>query len=128
MEETTAPTPVQMPTPDKSIHGGRNLMILGAGAAVIAFIATAVSLHIYRTTGDVYLDRSRPGYIFENERHDASDDKKDLFANEGEINVEVLDGYIKALDETTDIIEESSDDFSLEPLSDKSFNIVPPKK
>lgn len=107
----------------KKIHGGRNLMILGVAAAAIAFVSTAVSLHIYRETGDVYLDRSRPGYIFEDEKHDTDDDKKELFSADGEINSGVLDQYLKEYDTVMERIEDASDDFSPEPLSNESLSI-----
>lgn len=107
----------------KTTHGGRNLMIMGFVALVIAFITTATSLFIYRQTGDVYLDRSRPGYIFEDEKHDAADDKKDVFSADGEITAEVLDGYLRELDDAMTRIDDSSDDFSLEPLSDDALTI-----
>ena len=107
----------------KKIHGGRNLMILGVAAAAIALVSTAVSLHIYRETGDVYLDRSRPGYIFEDEKHDTDDDKKELFSADGEINSGVLDQYLKEYDTVMERIEDASDDFSPEPLSNESLSI-----
>lgn len=109
--------------PNKKIRGGRNLIILGFSAAAIAAVSTAISLYIYRATGDVYLDRSRPGYIFEDEKHDTNDDKKDLFSADGEINSSVLDQYIKEYDAVMERIEDSSDDFSPEPLSNESLSI-----
>ncbi|MBP5633847.1 hypothetical protein J6X13_02845 [Candidatus Saccharibacteria bacterium] len=107
----------------KTIHGGRNLIILGFSVAVIAIISTAISLHIYRETGDVYLDRSRPGYIFEDEKHDTDDDKKELFSADGEIDASVLDQYLKEFDTVMDRIEDASNDFSPEPISNESLSI-----
>ena len=40
-----------------------NLGILAVAAALIALITTSISLYIYKATGDIYIDRSRPGYI-----------------------------------------------------------------
>ena len=107
----------------KTIHGGRNLIILGFSVTVIAIISTAISLHIYRETGDVYLDRSRPGYIFEDEKHDTDDDKKELFSADGEVNASVLDQYLKEFDTVMDRIEDASNDFSPEPISNESLSI-----
>ncbi len=107
----------------KTIHGGRNLIILGFSVAVIAIISTAISLHIYRETGDVYLDRSRPGYIFEDEKHDTDDDKKELFSADGEVDASVLDQYLKEFDTVMDRIEDASNDFSPEPISNESLSI-----
>ena len=46
----------------KPIRGGRNLVLLGVGAITIALITTSISLYFY-SKGDIYIDRSRPGYI-----------------------------------------------------------------
>lgn len=108
---------------DKPIHGGRNLMILGFSAAVIALLSTAASLQIYRSTGDIYLDRSRPGYISEGEKHSEEDDQKEKFSNEGEINDKVIDEYLKELEKVSGRINEASDDFSSEALTDESLGI-----
>ena len=43
--------------------GARNLLILGCSAIAITAITTGLSLFIYRQTGDIYLDRSRPGFL-----------------------------------------------------------------
>jgi len=109
--------------PDKPIRGRRNLMILGASSALIAVITTIASLQIYRATGDIYLDRSRPGYIFEDEKHSEEDDQKENFSNEGEVNTEAIDEYLRELDKVIKRIDDSADDFSPEPLSDDSLNI-----
>ena len=108
----------EQPAPAKKIHGGRNLILLGLGAAVIAFIST------YRKTGDIYLDRSRPGYIFEDEKHNPDDDKVEDFPNDGPVTAETLDGYLRELDDANGHIENLSDDFSSEPLSDESLLIA----
>jgi hypothetical protein len=109
--------------PDKPIRGRRNLIILGTSSILIAAFTTIISLQIYRATGDIYLDRSRPGYIFDDEKHNEEDDQKETFSNEGEINVEAMDEYLKELDKVIERIDESADDFSPEPLSDDSLNI-----
>jgi hypothetical protein len=119
-ETPNMPAPAE---PNKEIRGGRNLIILGIVATAIAVISTAVSLRIYRATGDVYLDRSRPGYIFEDEKHDTDDDKKELFSADGEINSGVLDHYLKEYDAVMERIDDASDDFSPEPLSNESLSI-----
>lgn len=108
---------------DKPIRGGRNLMILGFASAVIALLSTAASLQIYRATGDIYLDRSRPGYISEGEKHSEEDDQKEKFSNEGEINDKAIDEYLKELEKVSERINEASDDFSSEALTDESLGI-----
>lgn len=108
---------------EKPVKGGRNLILLGLSATVIAFISTAVSLQIYRSTGDIYLDRSRPGYISEGEKHNEEDDQKQNFSNEGEISKPVIDEYLKEFDKIVDRVEKASDSFSSEALSDDSLDI-----
>ena len=114
----------EQPASAKKNHGGRNLILLGLGAAVIAFVSTATSLFIYRKTGDIYLDRSRPGYIFEDEKHNPDDDKVEDFPNDGPVTAETLDDYLRELDDAIGHIENLSDDFSSEPLSDESLVIA----
>ena len=116
-----------MSEPEKKINGGRNLIILGLGAVAIALLTTAVSLQIYRETGDIFLDRSRPGYIFENEKHNVEDDQKEKFSNEGEITTKAIDEYIKELTTVTERIQASASDFSAEPLSDDTLSITTPE-
>ena len=108
---------------EKPIRGGRNLIILGLSSIAIAMLTTIVSLQIYRATGDIYLDRSRPGYIFEDEKHNEEDDQKEVFSSEGEVNAAAIDEYLGELDKIIERIDESADDFSLEPLSDDSLSI-----
>ena len=108
---------------DKPIHGGRNLIILGAGTALIALISTAASLQIYRLTGDIYLDRSRPGYISEDEKRNEENDQKEDFSSEGEITDKVLNEYLEELDKIEKRIDDLSDVFSPNALSDESLGI-----
>ena len=108
---------------DKPIRGGRNLIILGLSATVIALISTAVSLQVYRNTGDIYLNRSRPGYIFEDEKHSEEDDQKETFSNDGEVTDKTIDEYLKEYDKIVERISNSSDDFSADALTDESLGI-----
>ena len=107
-----------------TIRGGRNLMLLGIIAIVIAVSTTAVSLFIYRATGDIYLDRSRPGFISEGEKHNKEDDSREEFSNEGVMDQKAFDEYLKELDTLTERIEGSEDSFSADPLSDDSLGII----
>ena len=111
-------------TEEKPIHGGRNLIILGAAATVIAIVSTVASLQIYHATGDVYLDRSRPGYISEGEKHNEEDDQKEHFSNEGAITSETIDEYLKELDKLDKRAGDSIDDFSAEALTDEALGIA----
>lgn len=46
--------------------GSRNLLILGIVATLITIVTTVINLFIYNQN-DAKLDRSRPGYVFEEE-------------------------------------------------------------
>ena len=107
----------------KPIHGGRNLIILGLGAIAIALITTSVSVYFY-SKGDIYIDRSRPGYISEGEKHNKEDDAKENYSNEGAVTKKSLDEYIDELDRVTDRIEAYENDFNSGPLSDDSLMIT----
>lgn len=103
--------------------GGRNLLILGIVGIVMALVSTGISLAIYRSTGDIYLDRSRPGYISDDEVHDVTDDGKEKFSNEGEITKDVLDEYAKEVNNVYQRLENSKDAFSDDVLSGESLGI-----
>ncbi len=107
-----------------STHGGRNLLILGIAAIAIAATTTTVSLFIYRATGDIYLDRSRPGFIAEGEKHNEEDDSREEFSSEGSMNQAAFDEYLEELDLLTGRIDGSDDSFASDPLSDDSLGIV----
>jgi hypothetical protein len=115
-EETEQSAPVN--------NGGRNLFVLAIIAITIAITTTSISLTIYRVTGDVYLDRSRPGYIDDDEVHSTEDDGKESFANEGPITSKELDEYLQTLDTTSGRIDNSLGDFSEAPLSDETLGLI----
>lgn len=103
--------------------GGRNLLLLCLIGVVMAVISSGISLAIYKGTGDIYLDRSRPGYISEDEVHDAADDGKESFSSDGEITKDVLDEYSKEINEIYQRLESSSEAFSDKALSGETLGI-----
>ena len=109
----------------RPIHGGRNLMILGLVATVIAIITTAVSLIVYRVTGDIYLDRSRPGYISEDEKDDKKYEAKESISTEGEVNKSTVDEYLNQLDSVRGRIDSLAKSFDPDPLDDDALAIYP---
>ena len=110
----------------KTIHGSRNLAILGLISVSLAVISTAISLYIYHATGDIYLDRSRPGFISEDEdlEEDTTGSTTYSFPAEGEITPETLEQYLDELDQVIDEIDATSDAFGPGPLSDESLGIT----
>ena len=77
----------------KNNKGARNLVILGVSATLIAFLTTFVALKFYQGTGDIYLDRSRPGYL--PEKKEEEDEEKFQFQDTGEVTKEVLKDYLE---------------------------------
>ena len=107
----------------KTIHGGRNLIILGISAAVIALITTSVSLYIYRATGDIYLDRSRPGFISKDEKHEDDTKTSEEFSSEGGVDASSLQKYLEQLNSVNERINAHDSDFSDEQLSNDALGI-----
>lgn len=103
----------------------RNLFLLGFGAAVITVLLTAISLKIYHDSGDIYLDRSRPGFLPESEEAEAEKDNTDYtFPDSGIINKDVLEEYLENLERELDRLNDfSSDPFGEKPLSSDSLGI-----
>ena len=103
--------------------GGRNLLLLCMIGVVMALISTGISLAIYRGTGDIYLDRSRPGYISENETHDEVEEAMETFSSDGEITKDVLDEYSKEINEIYKRLDSASEAFSDRALSGETLGI-----
>jgi hypothetical protein len=61
----------------KTQSGARNLVLLGLASILIAVMTTSVALAIYHNSGDIYLDRSRPGYLPDEQEIEKDEDKKD---------------------------------------------------
>ncbi len=107
---------------EEQIRGGRNLIILGVGASAIALISTAISLKIYHDTGDVYLDRSRPGFISDDEKND-KEETENTFSDSGELSAEDIEEYAKQIRDLRKKINAHGDDFTAESLSDEQLGI-----
>ena len=105
--------------------GGRNLVILGIASVVIAFLTTGVSLALYHNSGDIYLDRSRPGYLPDEEEIEQGDDEKDeyVFDKSGTINGAALDEYMENLQKEIEAVEAYNNPFDAEALSDERLGI-----
>ena len=108
------------------MKGGRNLVILGVAAVVIALAATSVSLAIYHNSGDIYLDRSRPGYLPDKEEIEQNEDDEDdeyVFDKEGVITSGDMEEYVKNLKTEAEALEAYKNAFSSDVLSDEKLGI-----
>lgn len=105
--------------------GSKNLLLLGIGATLIAGATTAISIAIYHYSGDIYLDRSRPGFLPEEgeEKDDSRQNTKYTFPDTGPIDAAALDEYLKEIGPYLDTINQLSDPFSPDPLSDATLAI-----
>ena len=107
-------------------HGGRNLMFLGLVSIVISLITSAVSLYVYHKSGDIYLDCSLPGADCPSARSDSEDNKREnefKFSDNGEIDTEKLDEYLRELNNHSEKLRKINSPFSGDALSDESLGI-----
>ena len=106
-------------------RGGWNLLVLGAISVVIAVATTSVSLAIYHNSGDIYLDRSRPGYLpDESEALNEDDDELEYkMSKTGEMNMTVLEEYLNNLEAEVKVIDAYDKPFGQEALSDGKLGI-----
>ncbi len=104
--------------------GGRKLIILGIASALIAFTTTGISLAIYHNSGDIYLDRSRPGFLPDEDEKDDDDLVEEYtFDKSGEFTEEVLKEYTTKFGEVMQNIEEYEKPFGGSALSDEALGI-----
>lgn len=105
--------------------GGRNLVILGVGSVILAVVSTTVSLAIYRISGDIYLDRSRPGFLPDEDevKEEPQESTNFSFSDSGSINRESLEEYLDELQKIINRLDNFADPFSPSPLSDQSLGI-----
>ncbi|MDO4747201.1 MAG: hypothetical protein Q4A70_02580 [Candidatus Saccharibacteria bacterium] len=112
----------------KSNAGARNLVLMGILAIMIAVSTTSVSLAIYHNSGDIYLDRSRPGFLPDKEEieEDENDDEKEEydFSKSGVLTKEVVEEYLKNLQTEGEAIDEFEKPFDGQVLSDRHLGIV----
>lgn len=106
--------------------GGRNLILLGVISVVVAATTTGVSLALYHNSGDIYLDRSRPGFlpdkeeIEEDEKTPSSDYK---FPDTGTITNTDKAKYLQNLEVEIRAIDEFANPFSPDALSDETLGL-----
>lgn len=106
-------------------RGGRNLTILGVGAILIAVITTATSLTLYHASGDIYLDRSRPGYLPDEDEASESTEMNTsyTFPDSGTLDYGGLTEYLEEFKKVDDRLNSFTDPYAPLPLSDESLGI-----
>ena len=111
---------------ENRIKGGRNLVILGAVSILIAFVTTSVSLAIYKYSGDIYLDRSVPGFLPDkSEIEEEAEEELDYdFSKTGPVTAEVLGEYLEKLRVEVKAIHSYDAPFGESVLTDESLGIT----
>lgn len=106
--------------------GARNLAILLALSVLISLSLTTVSLAVYHYSGDIYLDRSRPGYLPDTEEVKTEEEDEEGnydFQKTGAVTKEVLEEYLKKLQIEIEALDQYQDPFDNEALSDGHFGL-----
>ena len=101
-------------------------MILGALSVAMALSTTGVSLAIYHGSGDIYLDRSRPGYLPDKDEIAEDDSGKEseyAFGKNGELTSGELEEYLTNLRKEIDALDVYKNAFSADGLSDAKLGI-----
>ena len=115
----------------KKMNRGRwNLVILGVAAILIAAVTSGVSLMIYHNSGDIYLDRSRPGFLPDEEEieEETEDEEEYNFSKTGPIDLTVLEEYLDKLQVEVEAVDVYEKPFEEKILSDESFGIPSSKE
>lgn len=115
--------PLSKPSLAQSPHS-KNLLILGILSISIAVITTIVSLVLYHNSGDIYLDRSRPGFLPDKEEVEQQPPDLTYSLNtSGPLDEQTLNSYIENFENTVEAIDDLEKPFSPTPLSDESLGI-----
>ncbi len=103
--------------------GARNLVLLGLAATLIAAATTGMSLAIYHNSGDIYLDRSRPGFLPEEDEEAEEAPTKYEMEKSGKIDKKVIEEYLENLELEVEAVDEYAEPFAAEALSDERLGI-----
>ncbi|MBO7131706.1 hypothetical protein J6S37_02960 [Candidatus Saccharibacteria bacterium] len=110
----------------KMTSGGRNLVILGILSVLVASLTTGVSLAIYHNSGDIYLDRSRPGFLPDEDEIEKQDgqDLEYNFEKSGKLTIQNVEEYLEKLELEIKAIDAYSDPFNEKVLIDEELGIT----
>lgn len=106
-------------------RGGKNLIILGLASILISLITSGVSLALYHNSGDIYLDRSRPGFLPDEKEIKETEKSDYAFSDNGtEITFEEFEEYLEKLSEVQEKFNALPEPYSSESISNESLNIL----
>ena len=105
------------------------MLILGVVSILIAVVTTSVSLVIYHNSGDIYLDRSRPGFLPDEEEVENNNTpiEEYNFDKTGKLDIKTIEEYLKHLQTEVRAIDAYEKPFSADALSDENLGIVEEK-
>lgn len=105
--------------------GGRNLVILGVASTVVSLIATGVSLMIYHNSGDIYLDRSRPGFLPDEKEIEENIEKEEnyTFEKSGKLTIKAIEEYLEKIQAEVKAIDSYTTPFDIDVISDERLGI-----
>ena len=111
-------------------NGGRNLVILGVVSIVVSIATTGVSLAIYHNTGDIYLDRSRPGYLPDEQEIEEENEKQEeyVFEKSGKLTIDTIEEYLEKLKIEVREVDAYDKPFNEDALSDERLGIPAPEQ
>ena len=116
---------IQRKSKVKMTYGGRNLVILGVVSIIVATTTTGVSLAIYHNSGDIYLDRSRPGYLPDEEETMTEPVEEDYnIEKSGAVTKSVICEYLEAYERELEAVDAYKDPFGMSALSDEKLGIT----
>lgn len=107
--------------------GSRNLIILGCAVCLIALTTTSIELLVYHNSGDIYLDRSRPGFLPDEEEVESSSQNKSAYSysETGSLDAGELKEYLDELEKIEKHVNLLDQPYDATPLTDESLGIAP---
>ncbi len=106
--------------------GNKNLIILGVGSVLMAFVTACASLYIYHASGDIYLDCSLPEADCPSARSDSEENNRSdvyRFSENGKVDEEILNEYLKEYKKTVNKVKKYEHPFAGNALDDESLGI-----
>lgn len=123
---TKTPTNSAAKTPAKPQRN--NLLILGLAAIAIAVVTSGISIFVYHASGDIYLDRSRPGFLPDKEEEKEPDKETYKFPDTGSVDKSTLSTYLKEFKALVSDLDALGDPYGPAPLSDESLGLPTPSE
>lgn len=118
-----APSKPEQPAPEEKPGSDHALLLLGLISTGIALATTIVSLVLYHNSGDIYLDRSRPGFLPDEAEVEQAPSSVYTFPSSGTLTEENLEDYIKNFNDALERIDDLKSPWAEDPLSNNSLGI-----